>query len=76
MCKAGTVPALIAGMNAHNSDKKLLRVGLEMISNFAAADDEEIDHEATEMLLTQGDPATKGRDREAPNRCDADALHV
>ena len=54
MCKAGTVPALIAGMNAHNSDKKLLRVGLEMISNFAAADDEEIDHEATEMLLTQG----------------------
>ena len=54
MCKAGTVHTLNRGMLANLDNPKLILIGLEIFSNFAAADDDEIDAEATEILLEHG----------------------
>ena len=54
MCNAGTVPIIIKGMTSNMDNVKLVLIGLEILSNFAAADDEEIDQQATEILLEQG----------------------
>ena len=54
LCTAGTVHTLNRGMLTNLDNQKLILVGLEIFSNFAAAEDDEIDAQATEILLEQG----------------------
>ncbi|KAH8060747.1 hypothetical protein JL722_4861 [Aureococcus anophagefferens] len=54
MTAAGSVPLVVAGMDVHMDDSKVLRTAVELFSNFGATEDDDMDEQATTYLIDGG----------------------
>ena len=54
MCTRNGVWITVSGMREHMEDTEALKVAIELLSNFAACEDDDMDAQCTQFLLDQG----------------------